>query len=83
MNEIIKIHGDDWKLSDVQEDIDWCVSQQWTLQKYAKTGDHAHCSVCWWTIGVSEDPDMGEAYWTQSNHWLCKECHSKFIKKEA
>jgi hypothetical protein len=80
MNKIVIIHGSEWELEDIQEDVDWCSKQPWTLKRYTKEKDHAHCSVCWWTIAVSENPDIGEAFWTEhGNRWLCKECHQRFM----
>jgi len=81
MNKYIEIHGDKWKLKDIQEELDWCKNQKWELKTYTKKDDHEHCRICFWTIGISDDPEIGQAYWNQGNHWLCQECYKKFIKK--
>ena len=81
MKEIVIIHGDKWRLEDIREDVKWCAKQPWTMKKYAKEKDHAHCSICWWTIAISDNPEIGEAYWAKGEHWLCKECHDRIMKQ--
>ena len=82
MDEItVVIHGDTWKLVDIQEDIDWCKAQDWSSATYTRNGDHHHCSICWWTLNVSADPAIGNGYVTGTNSrvWLCTECFDQFI----
>ncbi|CAA0117553.1 hypothetical protein [Zhongshania aliphaticivorans] len=32
--ETVLIHGDEWKLEDIQEEISWCREQSWIKQKF-------------------------------------------------
>jgi hypothetical protein len=41
---------------------------------------HDHCSICWWSLHESDDPEVGVGYRTQSGHWLCSECYGRFIR---
>jgi hypothetical protein len=77
----VEIHGDIWKIADIQDDIAWCKEQTWTPSTYSKDGDHDHCSICWWALTVSDDPNVGRGYITGKKRWLCSECYDKFIKK--
>ena len=83
MKDSVVIHGDTWQLADIAEDVAWRKEQPWQPSPYTKTGDHHHCSVCWWTLEVSDDPAVGQGYVTGANHqiWLCSECHDKFVAK--
>jgi len=77
--QVVVIHGEPWKLADIREDVAWCKEQVWSLTTYGKPVDHDHCSICWWSLAVSEDPDVGEGYFTEGNRWLCRECHGLFV----
>lgn len=81
MLELVKIHGDEWKLSDIQENVDWCKEQQWRLMKYDNPNDHEHCLICYWTIFKSENCEDGFGYYYGGSTWLCTECYAKFISK--
>jgi hypothetical protein len=78
--ETVTIHGAGWQLAQIAEEVTWCQEQSWTLARYTKPDDHAHCAICWWTIGVSDDDDVGLAYTTGRIQWLCRECFGKFIQ---
>jgi hypothetical protein len=81
MQESVVIHGNTWKLADISEDIAWCKGLSWQSSRYIKIGDHNHCSICWWTMMVSDDPSVGQGHVADINHfiWLCSECYDKFI----
>ncbi len=79
MSQKIRIHGDEWDLQHLQEDIDWARAQKWQLRKYFKQDDHTHCVICFWTIFNTDDNESGMAYLCKPNIWLCKECFAKFI----
>jgi len=36
MDESIKIHGESWKLADIQDSVEWARTQKWEKQKWAK-----------------------------------------------
>ena len=40
---------------------------------------HDHCAICYWTLGESEDPDVGVGYTDGDGDWVCLECHSQFL----
>lgn len=81
MESSVIIHGDTWKLADIADEVAWCKEQLWAPSAYAKIGDHGHCSICWWTLAISDDPSVGQGYVTGSKNriWLCSECYGKFI----
>ena len=79
MSELIEIHGQQWKLSDIQEDIEWSKKQKWEHKKYEKTNDHDHCIICCWTIFDSENEIDGFGYFLRGSTWLCTECYNKFL----
>ena len=79
MSEVVLIHGDAWKVADIADDVAWCRTVHWLPSRYTKTGDHSHCSICWWTLAESEDANVGEGFVSQEQKWVCKECHEKFI----
>jgi len=80
MNEQIEIHGNQWKLKDIIDNVEWSKKQKWQFKKYEEIDDHDHCLICYWTIFHSDDPEEGEAYFYGGSTWLCKECFEKFIK---
>jgi len=82
MQETVEIHGSIWKLGDFEEAVAWCKEQEWTLQPYSIPNDHEHCTVCWWSITISENTEVGVAY-CSGNRWVCQECFSKFISLSA
>jgi hypothetical protein len=75
----VVLHGNEWPLADIREDIEWCKTQRWVLTQYDQPHDHAHCSVCWWSICVSNDPQVGVAYASPNGRWLCQECHAALV----
>ena len=77
----VEIHGEQWKLEDIQENIEWAKSQHWSHKKYENTEGHEHCLICYWTIFSSENPDDSSAYHFGGSTWLCNECYTKFIKE--
>lgn len=79
MPGVVFIRGKEWKVDDIADDVAWCRSQEWALSRYTKVGDHGHCSICWWTLSVSDDPGVGEGYLSGRQRWLCKECYVQFI----
>ena len=82
MNETITIHGQEWELKDIEENILWCQKQTWEKIEYSNQKDHEHCFICYWTIQCSCGTKT-KAYQNKKNY-LCDECFSKFInyKKE-
>ena len=81
MSEIVEIHGDQWKLSDIQENIEWGKQQSWEYKKYDNPSDHEHCLICYWTIFEAEGRSEGYGYFFEGSIWLCTECYGKFIEK--
>jgi len=79
MNELVEIHGDKWKLKDIENNVEWSKQQVWQFKKYDNNNDHDHCLICMWTIFVTDDHNSGEAYFHGGSTWLCKECYNKFI----
>jgi hypothetical protein len=79
MSDVVLIHGDEWKVADIAEDVEWCRTLQWAPSRYTNATDHSHCSICSWTLAVSDDPDIGEGLLSGRQRWLCKECHAKFV----
>ncbi len=111
-SETVIIHGDEWQLAHIEEEIAFCKQLQWQKKKWCcsdalvyldsngnqssstqymgrpynsqntilvKGGwKHDHCSICWWTLHESDDPDSGIGY-VSGNEWLCCECYDKFI----
>jgi hypothetical protein len=41
--------------------------------------DHEHCAICWETI----DADRPEAYFSEPNKWVCKECFEAFVRQRS
>jgi hypothetical protein len=37
MTETVHIHGDEWKLDDIREEIEWCQKRFWTQHKWKAT----------------------------------------------
>ena len=81
MSGFVEIHGDQLKLDDIQENIEWSKQQNWKLKKYGKKDDHDHCLICYWTIYKSDHSDEGYGYFYGGSTWLCIECYDKFVKK--
>ena len=81
MQPTVEIHGDSWKLADIEADIDWCKKQIWELKSYQVPNDHAHCSICWWSIVIPANPEIGIAYCSSETKWICQECFHKFINQ--
>ena len=81
MNDSIEIHGQQWKVDDIRENVEWSRQQVWQFKKYEKKNEHDHCLICYWTIFATDDPNSGEAYFYGGSTWLCKECHEKFVEK--
>lgn len=79
MSDVVLIHGEAWKVDDIAKEVAWCRSVEWVLSSYANGDDHGHCSICWWTLAVSDDPEVGEGFVSGRHRWLCKECHEKFV----
>jgi len=77
LNKKIEIHGEIWKFDDIRDNIEWSKGQSWKFKKYNKENDHDHCLICYWTIGVSDNPETGEAYFCGGSTWVCKECYQK------
>ena len=75
----VEIRGENWKLADIREDIDWCKSRTWRLEVYDEVGEHTHCLIFSWTLMPSADLEVGRGYRSGPNSWLCSECHGKFI----
>lgn len=81
MSEFVEIHGEQWKLDDIQESVEWIKKQNWHFKKYDKLNDHDHCLICYWTIHSSDNSEDGSGYFYGGSTWLCTECYSKFVKK--
>jgi transposase-like protein len=79
MNEFVDIHGDQWKLEDIRENIEWSRRQVWELREFDKPEGHAHCLICYWTIHKSANSEEGSGYFYGGSTWLCTECYSKFV----
>jgi len=80
MKEYIEIHGDQWKLADIQENVEWSKKQVWGGKKYENPNDHEHCLICCWTIFKSETYEDGYGYNCGDSNWLCTECYGKLVK---
>ena len=76
----VEIHGDLWKLEDIQDDIEWAKSQRWLFKRYENADDHEHCLICYWTIQSSGNLDESTGYYFGGSTWLCNECYIKFVK---
>ena len=37
MTDTVNIHGSEWKLDDIREEISWCKQQSWSHQKWKPT----------------------------------------------
>lgn len=76
MNETITLHGNEWKLADIQEDLDWCRQQSWKCQRWQASAALVHkkggsASLC---IGQKFDPDkidLVEDGWTHDHCAIC------------
>jgi len=75
----ILIHGQVWERQDLIEEIKWCAAQNWELRMFVTADEHAHCRICWWSIGVSEDPEVGMGPCIGGTTWICKECYRHFV----
>jgi hypothetical protein len=82
--DTVEIHGDTWRYADIQEDVEWCRTREWKPAKYRTSGEHSHCQVCWWSLRVSDDPDVAEGYVSSGkvSLWLCSECFAQFVASD-
>jgi len=85
MNETVKIHGDDWKLSDIQDEIDWCKKQSWVQKKWKATQAliHKNGGRASQYLGQKFDPekiDLVEDGWDHDHCLIC--WHTLFDSEE-
>lgn len=76
MNEIITLHGSEWKLADIQDDVDWCRQQSWTRQRWQPTPALVHKKGGRTSqyVGQKFDPDkidLVEDGWTHDHCAVC------------
>ena len=79
MSDLIKIHGEEWKVADIQDNVDWTRQHEWHFKEYDNPEDHAHCLICYWTIFASRNREESTGYFYGGSTWLCNECYSKFV----
>ena len=79
MSEFVEIHGENWKVSDIKDNVEWAKEQEWTFKKYEDLNNHEHCLVCFWTIFVSDNENESCGYFYGGSTWLCQECYTKFV----
>ena len=82
--EYVLIHGYKWKKTDIQEPVDWAITQTWRKILWSSIphkDTHDHCQVCWWTLFDSEEAESGVGYVNENNCWLCTECYEQFINQ--
>ncbi len=82
-DEFVEIHGDNWKLEHVRENVEWARQQVWVLERFLDEGEHEHCLICCWTIFCTEDAESGEAYSAGFSQPICKGCYKLFIEKDS
>jgi hypothetical protein len=82
--DTVTIHGAAWRYSDIAEEVEWCRNRSWVRARYDSAADHSHCQICWWTLGRSENMDVGEGYLNRGkiDLWLCTECHDQFVAQQ-
>ena len=81
-DHFVTIHGDQWKVEDIQEPVEWAKGESWEKVSWSSVehnDDHGHCQVCWWTLFDSEVLENGEGYISGKHNWLCTECYEQFI----
>ena len=83
--ETVRIHGAEWRYSDIAEEVEWCRLRAWTPATYDSVADHSHCQICWWTMARSNDKAVGEGYVSRGKVDLgvCSECHDQFIAQQG
>jgi hypothetical protein len=79
MSDVVLIRGEEWKVADIADDVAWCRTLEWVPSRYTTVGEHSHCSICWWTLAVSNDPNVSEGFLSGQLRWLCSECHAQFV----
>ena len=88
VHDTVTIHGDEWKWSDIRDEVEWCRTRTWErkhwaareqAQATARISPHNHCRICWWTLADSSDPAVNIGYHAGRDIWLCSECYDKFI----
>ena len=84
-SEVVVIHGDEWKKSDIEEPVEWAKSKSWIKKVWVSESndwDHDHCQICWWKLRKSENPEIGTGYHNVENdNWICSECFEQFLKQ--
>ncbi|NOZ66710.1 MAG: hypothetical protein GXP00_09490 [Alphaproteobacteria bacterium] len=85
MENFVFIHGDEWKKSDVAEQIEWAITKSWVKEKWntvSENWDHDHCEICGWKLYQCDDPVHVVGYCNiESNNWICTECYGQFIRE--
>ena len=87
MNDTITLHENEWKLADIQEDLDWCRQQAWVRQRWQATPALVHKKGGRTSqyVGQKFDPlmiDLVEDGWSHDHCAIC--CHTLFdSEKEA
>jgi hypothetical protein len=79
MSDVVLIRGEEWKVADIADDVAWCRTLEWVPSRYTTVGEHSHCSICWWTLAVSNDRNVSEGFLSGQLRWLCGECHAQFV----
>jgi hypothetical protein len=85
----IIIHGNEWKQSDVKEEIDFCLTKNWSRKHWVKNipnkptaiHPHDHCQICWWELFETGSEEHSIGY-TDGYRWVCSECFHKFIEQK-
>lgn len=81
MAELVEIHGEQWDIADIQDNVEWARQQDWFLKKYDNLNDHEHCLICYWAILASDNAEDSTGYFYGGSTWLCDECYTKFVKE--
>jgi Zn-finger protein len=85
------LHGDRWRLADVEKNVAWAKTVKWTKSKWLpraeqiqKDDRHDHCQICWWALYFTEKEEEGTGYKDEASRlWLCLECYDLFVKESV
>ena len=75
MTSTVTIHGYEWELADIQEEIDWCRQRPWVKQRWTPTAALVQKNgTTSQYIGQEYDPndyDLIEDGWTHDHCSIC------------
>ncbi len=74
MTEYVKIHGDNWKKTDIKESVEWAREHQWIKQKWVARAALMSKGSASDYVGQKYNPEQTEFVEDGWNHDHCEIC---------